>query len=84
MKYKPEGTEERGGGTRAGSTSKAAITSQMQMSLDEAHLILNVKKDEPLDVIIRVCSDAFHIAHFNANIPSINDTILHIEADLLL
>jgi len=56
MKYKPEGMEERGGGTKPGSSSKAAITTQMQMSLDEAHLILNVKKDESMESIIRVCS----------------------------
>ncbi len=32
----------------------AAITNQHRMTLEEACLILNVKKDEPLDVIEKV------------------------------
>ncbi|WWC91957.1 uncharacterized protein L201_006910 [Kwoniella dendrophila CBS 6074] len=49
FKHKPEGVQD-SGPVGAGS-SKNKITSQLNMSLDEAHLILNVKKDEPLDVI---------------------------------
>jgi hypothetical protein len=54
MKYKPEGLDQRGSSTKPGSSSQAAITSQLQMSLDEAHLILNVKKEESMETIIRV------------------------------
>ncbi|WVQ94945.1 hypothetical protein IAU59_002035 [Kwoniella sp. CBS 9459] len=49
FKHKPEGSPD-SAPVGAGS-SKNKITSQLQMSLDEAHLILNVKKDDPLDVI---------------------------------
>ncbi|WVF67347.1 hypothetical protein IAT40_002102 [Kwoniella sp. CBS 6097] len=49
FKHKPEGSPD-SAPVGAGS-SKNKITSQLQMSLDEAHLILNVKKDEPLDII---------------------------------
>ncbi|KAK8853449.1 hypothetical protein IAR55_004156 [Kwoniella newhampshirensis] len=49
FKHKPEGVADSGSGG-AGS-SKNKVTSQLGMSLDEAHMILNVKKDEPMDVI---------------------------------
>ncbi|WWD19877.1 hypothetical protein CI109_104346 [Kwoniella shandongensis] len=49
FKHKPEGVAD-SGPVGAGS-SKSKVTSQLGMSLDEAHLILNVKKDEPMDVI---------------------------------
>ncbi|OCF44510.1 hypothetical protein I317_01582 [Kwoniella heveanensis CBS 569] len=49
FKHKPEGSPD-SAPVGAGS-SKNKITSQLQMSLDEAHLILNVKRDDPLDVI---------------------------------
>lgn len=49
FKVKPEGavasTSTSGGG------GKGNITSQLNMSLDEAHLILNVKKDDPMEII---------------------------------
>ncbi|RSH91508.1 hypothetical protein EHS25_009807 [Saitozyma podzolica] len=49
FKHKPEGAPSSAPvGT---GSSKSQITSQLQMSLDEAHQILNVKKDEPMDVI---------------------------------
>ncbi|AAW44839.2 hypothetical protein CNBG0050 [Cryptococcus deneoformans B-3501A] len=49
FKVKPEGAPD-SSPVGAGS-SKNSITSQMQMSLDEARLILNVKKDDPMEVI---------------------------------
>ncbi|WVW86426.1 hypothetical protein I302_108474 [Kwoniella bestiolae CBS 10118] len=49
FKHKPEGAVDSGPGG-AGS-SKNKITSQLNMSLDEAHLILNVKKDDAMEVI---------------------------------
>ncbi|WWC72259.1 uncharacterized protein I206_106221 [Kwoniella pini CBS 10737] len=49
FKHKPEGATDTGP-VGAGS-SKNKITSQLNMSLDEAHLILNVKKDEPMEII---------------------------------
>ena len=52
FKHKPDGAPSSGAvGT---GSSKSQITNQMQMSLDEAHLILNVKKDDPLEVIEKV------------------------------
>ncbi|KAK6909164.1 hypothetical protein L486_01180 [Kwoniella mangroviensis CBS 10435] len=49
FKHKPEGAPDSGPvGT---GSSKNKITSQLNMSLDEAHLILNVKKDDPMEVI---------------------------------
>jgi len=41
---------------RAGSSSSGTrITSQLAMTLDEAHLILDVKKEDSLEAIQRVC-----------------------------
>ncbi|WVR09651.1 hypothetical protein IAU60_006725 [Kwoniella sp. DSM 27419] len=49
FKHKPEGSPD---SAPVGSgSSKNKITSQLNMSLDEAHLILNVKKDEPMEII---------------------------------
>ncbi|KAK4687649.1 hypothetical protein P7C73_g2471, partial [Tremellales sp. Uapishka_1] len=47
--YKPEGVA--AAGPVGAGKSKSNITSQLQMSLDEAHLILNVKKDDPMEII---------------------------------
>ncbi|ODO05546.1 hypothetical protein I350_04597 [Cryptococcus amylolentus CBS 6273] len=47
--HKPEGMAD--SAPRSADGKKNALTSQLQMSLDEARLILNVKKDDPLDVI---------------------------------
>jgi hypothetical protein len=33
----------------------------MQMSLDEAHLILNAKKEDPMEIIERVCPSSPHV-----------------------
>lgn len=52
FKVKPEGAPD-SSPVGAGS-SKNSITSQLQMSLDEARLILNVKKDDPMEVIQKV------------------------------
>lgn len=58
FKHKPEGAPSSGPvGT---GSSKSQITNQMQMSLDEAHLILNVKKEDPLEVIEKVRPPSFH------------------------
>jgi len=52
FKHKPEGAPSSGPvGT---GSSKSQITNQMQMSLDEAHLILNSKKEDALEVIEKV------------------------------
>ena len=40
----------------SGGGGKGNITSQLNMSLDEAHLILNVKKDDPMEIIQKVRS----------------------------
>ncbi|WVN90004.1 uncharacterized protein L203_105236 [Cryptococcus depauperatus CBS 7841] len=49
FKHKPEGAPN---AAPIGSTgSKNKITSQLQMSLEEARLILNVKKDDSMEVI---------------------------------
>ncbi|WVQ83690.1 hypothetical protein IAT38_005834 [Cryptococcus sp. DSM 104549] len=49
FKHKPEGAPD---SAPVGSgSSKSKITSQLQMSVDEARLILNVKKDDPMEVI---------------------------------
>jgi len=37
-----------------GGKGKNAITNQLAMSLEEAHLILNVKKEEPMEKILEV------------------------------
>lgn len=52
FKVKPEGAPD-SSPVGAGS-SKNSITSQLQMSLDEARLILNVKKDDPMEIIQKV------------------------------
>ncbi|EIW72035.1 hypothetical protein TREMEDRAFT_23769, partial [Tremella mesenterica DSM 1558] len=49
--HKPENVPS--SGPAGSSSSKSAITNQMQMTLDEAHLILNVKKEDPTEVIIK-------------------------------
>ncbi|WWC64851.1 uncharacterized protein I303_107465 [Kwoniella dejecticola CBS 10117] len=49
FKHKPEGASD-SAPVGAGS-SKNKITSQLNMSLDEAHLILNVKRDESMEII---------------------------------
>lgn len=49
--HKPEAAESHSPGS---SGSKNKITSDLQMSLDEAHLILNVKKDAKLEDIVAV------------------------------
>ncbi|GFZ51076.1 hypothetical protein JCM24511_08834 [Saitozyma sp. JCM 24511] len=60
FKHKPEGAPSSAPvGT---GSSKSQITSQLQMSLDEAHQILNVKKDEPMDVIQKVGCGVIPIA----------------------
>jgi len=52
FKHKPDGAPSSGPvGT---GSSKSQITNQMQMSLDEAHLILNAKKEDPMEIIERV------------------------------
>lgn len=53
FKHKPEAVQASASSGGAGS-SKSQITNQMQMSLDEAHLILNVKKDDPMEIIQKV------------------------------
>lgn len=50
FKVKPEGAAA-ATSSPSGGGGKGAITSQLNMSLDEAHLILNVKKDDPMDII---------------------------------
>ncbi|WRT69976.1 uncharacterized protein IL334_006969 [Kwoniella shivajii] len=49
FKHKPEGASD--SGPVGSGSSKNKLTGQLNMSLDEAHLILNVKKDDPLDII---------------------------------
>ncbi|ORY31585.1 hypothetical protein BCR39DRAFT_525787 [Naematelia encephala] len=52
LKHKPENND----APRASSSSSKsehAITSQLQMTIDEARMILNVKKDDPMEIIQR-------------------------------
>ncbi|KAI9633833.1 uncharacterized protein MKK02DRAFT_38496 [Dioszegia hungarica] len=49
FKHKPDGAPSNAPIGTGG--SKSQITNQLNMSLDEAHLILNVKKEDPLEVI---------------------------------
>lgn len=52
FKHKPDGAPSNAPIGTGG--SKSQITNQLNMSLDEAHLILNVKKEDPLEVIEKV------------------------------
>lgn len=54
--YKPEGMDQSASSSSSGSAkagSKVAAI-QQQMSIDEAHLILNVKKEDPMEIIQKV------------------------------
>ena len=53
FKVKPEGAAA-ASSSAGGGGGKGNITSQLNMSLDEAHLILNVKKDDPMEIIQKV------------------------------
>ncbi|KAJ9126319.1 hypothetical protein QFC24_002051 [Naganishia onofrii] len=54
FKYKPEGADDTNPAGASGSTagnSSQRLTSDLKMTLDEACLILNVKKDTPLEAV---------------------------------
>ncbi len=55
IKYKPDGVE--AAASTSGSSKSAGASNNnatYNMSLDEAHLILNVKKEDPMDAILKV------------------------------
>jgi len=54
FKYKPEGMDQTSAPSGSKGASSNAATAQHQMSIDEAHLILNVKKEDPMEVIQKV------------------------------
>jgi import inner membrane translocase subunit TIM16 len=57
FKYKPEGADDTNPAGASGSTagnSSQRLTSDLKMTLDEACLILNVKKDTPLEAVQKV------------------------------
>lgn len=49
-KHRPEGVMEEAAGVRGADN----LTQEHKLTLDEAHLILNVKKGEPIDSVLRV------------------------------
>jgi len=54
FKYKPEGMDQNTAPSSSKGASSNAATMQHQMSIDEAHLILNVKKEDPMEIIQKV------------------------------
>lgn len=57
-KYRPEGadnTEQAGGAAGGAGNSTQKLTSDLKMTMDEACLILNVKKDSPMETVLKVC-----------------------------
>lgn len=53
------GTDAAGVGTATSGSVTDQLTRQHRMTLDEAHLVLNVKRGDAMESIMRVCCHSF-------------------------
>lgn len=61
FQYKPEGVETTSARTSSsGGKQNARVTEQMNMSIEEAQMILNVKKEDSMENIQKVSAAADH------------------------
>ena len=67
FKYKPEGMDQNTAPSSSKGASSNAATMQHQMSIDEAHLILNVKKEDPMEIIQKVSLGSMSLPNVDRN-----------------
>jgi hypothetical protein len=79
VQYKPEAAAAASSSGSGG--GKSNITAQMQMTVEEAHLILNVKKDEPMEVIQQVSVSGRFVCPLAGAIPWIADCFSFLVSD---